>query len=269
MKMEKISSALYGDMYHATMPDGLHVWVYPDQSAATAYALLDTKVGSVDDMLPGPKGPKQIPGGVAHFLEHKMFETPEGDVFYQFGRQGADANAYTSFDDTCYLFSCTEQFEQNLTTLLQQVKTGYFTPENVEKEKGIIGQEIRMYDDDAEWQSTFLLLKSLYHSTSITEDIAGTVDSIQQIDADLLNQVFAQYYTPGNQCLAVAGRVDPDKVFDICLAHHSGGVTAPPSRCQIVEPKEIVTPCTTRQLPVAVPLACLGFKEQVQGDMSY
>ncbi len=170
-----------GGYQKAVMPSGLTVLLYPTEGLSTAHCLLGCKVGSQDCAFFDGEEEVRIPAGVAHFLEHKLFESEEGDLFLKFAKTGASANAYTSFDRTCYLFTATQNVAQSVDILLGQIGAPYLTDENVEKEKGIIAQEIKMYDDDPDWRSTFDLLGCLYHNDPVKEDIAGTVDSIQKI----------------------------------------------------------------------------------------
>ncbi len=138
----------------------------------------------------------------------------EGDVFQIFGSQGASANAFTSFDRTAYLFSCTERVEENLMTLLDFVQEPYFSDETVEKEKGIIGQEIRMYDDNPDWRSYFGLIEAMYHEHPVKIDIAGTVESIAEINKELLYHCYETFYHPSNMILFVIGAFDPQQIME-------------------------------------------------------
>ena len=153
-----------------------------------AYAVVGTKYGSIDTCCSGNGEKTQVPEGIAHFLEHKLFESEDGDAFTKYAATGAYANAYTSFDRTCYLFSCSDRFYDNLGILLDFVQSPYFTAETVQKEQGIIGQEIRMYDDNPEWRVMFNMLLAMYKKHPVRIDIAGTVESIAEIDDKLLNK---------------------------------------------------------------------------------
>ena len=167
--MEKniVQSNRVGDQYYQIdHPTGLKIFVYPKENSNSTYAVFGAKYGSVDTCF--KRSDEQdtctVPEGIAHFLEHKLFESEEGDAFSRYAKTGASANAYTSFDMTCYLFSCTENVYESLEILLDFVQSPYFTKETVEKEQGIIGQEIRMYDDDPNWRVMFNLLCALYHN---------------------------------------------------------------------------------------------------------
>ncbi len=215
---KKYIKSLGETLYTGVHSTGLRVYVMPIKGFSKTYAIYGTKFGSVNNcFVPlGEKEAVKVPDGVAHFLEHKLFEQPDGgNAFDLFSKYGANANAYTTFTNTCYLFSCTKYFEECFTHLLSYVQEPYFTDENVKKEQGIIGQEIRMYDDDGEWLVMFNMLKALYNDNPVRIDIAGTVESISEIDKDVLYKCYNTYYNPANMVVAVAGDVDPEKVFDI------------------------------------------------------
>jgi predicted Zn-dependent peptidase len=167
-----------------------------------------------------------VPEGIAHFLEHKLFESEDGDAFSRFAKTGANANAYTSFDRTCYLFSSSSGFAESLDILLDFVSHPYFSEKTVGKEQGIIGQEIRMYDDDPGWQVLFGLLSCLYTRHPVRIDIAGTTESIAKITPELLYKCYGSYYNLNNMVLCVAGDVDPQLVAD--ASGHEPVSRAPP-----------------------------------------
>ncbi|HFC9096816.1 TPA: M16 family metallopeptidase, partial [Enterococcus faecium] len=181
------------------------------------YGLFSTNYGSIDnEFIPyGEKEKVKVPDGIAHFLEHKLFEKEDGDVFQLFGKQGASANAFTSFTKTSYLFSTTDQVEKNLTTLIDFVQAPYFTEETVNKEKGIIGQEIQMYEDDPNWRMFFGILNNLYPTHPLHIDIAGTVESIDKITAQDLYTCYRTFYQPSNMVLFVVGKMEPEKLMKL------------------------------------------------------
>ncbi|MFD1705943.1 EF-P 5-aminopentanol modification-associated protein YfmH [Siminovitchia sediminis] len=203
-------------VYHETLPNGLQVYVLPKKGFNKTYATFTTKYGSVDNTFIPLHDTElhTVPDGIAHFLEHKMFEKKDGDVFQLFSKQGASANAFTSFTRTAYLFSSTSNVEQNLSTLIQMVQEPYFTEQTVEKEKGIIGQEITMYDDNPDWRLYFGLIENLFHRHPVKIDIAGTIESISHITADLLYLCYNTFYHPSNMIFFVTGPVDPDKIIE-------------------------------------------------------
>ncbi|MBD9830155.1 EF-P 5-aminopentanol modification-associated protein YfmH [Enterococcus faecium] len=202
-------------LYHEVLPNGLTVYLLPKNDYHKTYGLFSTNYGSIDnEFIPyGEKEKVKVPDGIAHFLEHKLFEKEDGDVFQLFGKQGASANAFTSFTKTSYLFSTTDQVEKNLTTLIDFVQAPYFTEETVNKEKGIIGQEIQMYEDDPNWRMFFGILNNLYPTHPLHIDIAGTVESIDKITAQDLYTCYRTFYQPSNMVLFVVGKMEPEKLM--------------------------------------------------------
>lgn len=252
-------------IYRETMPGGLEVVVLPKEGFSKTYATFSTKYGSIDNHFSvGGEEPVKVPDGIAHFLEHKMFEEPEGDIFAKFASQGASANAYTSFDRTVYLFSATEGIEANLETLLDFVQHPYFTDENVEKEKGIIEQEINMYRDNADWRVYFGLIDALYNVHPIHIDIAGTADSIRQIDKETLYRCYHTFYHPSNMFLFVVGGVRPDEVMELVRGNQERKSFQPQGEINRFfdnEPATVKQPRKTASLPVSMPKCMIGFKE--------
>lgn len=204
-------------LYHEVLPNGLTVYLLPKNDYHKTYGLFSTNYGSIDnEFIPyGEKEKVKVPDGIAHFLEHKLFEKEDGDVFQLFGQQGASANAFTSFTKTSYLFSTTDQVEKNLTTLIDFVQAPYFTEETVNKEKGIIGQEIQMYEDDPNWRMFFCILNNLYPTHPLHIDIAGTVESIDKITAQDLYTCYRTFYQPSNMVLFVVGKMEPEKLMKL------------------------------------------------------
>jgi len=252
-------------MYIGEHETGLGVFVIPKKGCVKKYATFATKFGSVNNCFV-PLGEDKaitIPDGVAHFLEHKMFEQPDGsDAFGKFSMYGANANAFTSFNLTCYLFSCTDNFTESFKHLLDFVQTPHFTKENVAKEQGIIGQEIRMYDDDGQWLCMFNMLKALYHINPVRIDIAGTVESISEITPEILYNCYNTFYNPSNMVVCVVGDVDPEEVFDtvdevITKDRPSGVVESVFEK----EPENICNKYVEAKASVSIPLFNIGFKD--------
>lgn len=254
-------------VYYDTLDNGLTVYVVPKRGFHKTYATFTTRYGSVDRTFRLPSGEKvTVPDGIAHFLEHKMFEQESGeDVFQQFAIQGAAANAFTTFTRTAYLFSCTDFVKENLNTLLDYVQSPYFTDENVEKEKGIIGQEIRMYDDAPDWQSYYGLIRSFYHHHPVKIDIAGTVESISAITKETLYQCYETFYHPSNMLLLVVGAVEPERVLEWVRENQSRKTFQPQGEIERFFPEEPDAVAKKREvihLPVGVPKCMFGFKEK-------
>lgn len=199
-------------VYTETLDNGLKINIIPKEGFNKTYALFTTKYGSIDnEFIPmGLKKFVKVPDGIAHFLEHKMFDKEDEDVFQKFGRLGASANAYTGFTKTSYLFSTSKNVYDNLEVLLNFVQTPYFTEETVNKEKGIIAQEIQMYNDNPDWQLNFALLNNLFPKHPIHIDIAGTVESIEKITAEDLYMCYDTFYHPSNMNLVLVGNIDPE-----------------------------------------------------------
>lgn len=218
-KKEIITSKRTGDScIHVKHKSGLDILIREMKGFSTVYALFGTKYGSVNTTfkLADDKEYTKVPNGIAHFLEHKLFENEDCGVFELFAKTGAQCNAFTSFDKTCYLFSCSKDYTENLRILLDFVQKPYFTKENVDKEQGIIGQEIRMTNDNPEWRVFFNMLKCMYHEHPVQIDIAGTEESIAQIDADLLYKCYDTFYNLNNMTLSIAGNISADEVLAIC-----------------------------------------------------
>lgn len=240
---------------------GLTILVYPKKGFNSVYASMGTKFGSIYSRFMFNGKEITVPDGTAHYLEHKLFESEDGDAFSKYAKTGASANAFTSFDMTCYLFSCTNQFRESLKILIDLMQTPYFTKETVAKEQGIIGQEIKMYDDSPDWRVMMNLFQGLYHKHPINIDIAGSVESIAEITPEILYECYNSYYNLHNMVLTVVGGVDPDEVLRI--VDEKIRPSAPVETKVIFpdEPYQVVKSYTEQVMPVAVPMFELGFKE--------
>ncbi len=261
---QTVFSALLDESYSVyTHASGLRILLYPMTQFSSVYALFGTYYGSADEWLVRANGEKvRIPDGTAHFLEHKLFEDEDGDVSRHFAKIGAVSNAYTSFESTAYLFSASNEVEAAVEALVKFVQTPYFTKETIQKELGIIGQEIRMYEDDPNWRVFFNLIGNLYHNHPVKIDIAGTDQSIASITPEILYECYNTYYNPANMALVIAGNFDEEKIckkLDEVLRTdlHASPVEKPP----IHEPDSIVRPYSEQVLSVSSPLFHIGFKE--------
>lgn len=256
-------------LYHDRLPNGLNVYVLPKPGFHKTYATFSTKYGSIDNRFQvGDQAEMSVPDGIAHFLEHKMFEEPTGDIFATFASQGASANAFTSFDRTVYLFSATGHIDDNLTTLINFVQNPYFTDENVEKEKGIIGQEIYMYRDNPDWRVYFGLIEALYVNHPVKIDIAGTIESIGKITKETLYDCYRTFYHPSNMSLFVVGGVEPERVFELVRANQAAKTFSPQGEIRRLfdeEPGKAAMPRKVIELPVSLPKCLFGFKEEQAG----
>ena len=264
MKIKEVRNERVDEMYYdISHPSGLKILVMPKSGYSGAYGIFMTKYGAIDTMLPQADGTyKEIPEGTAHFLEHKLFESEDLDAFERFAKTGASANAYTSFDRTGYLFSCSSNFRQNLEILLDFVQHPYFTQQTVEKEQGIIGQEIMMYKDVPDWEIMFNLFRAMYHNHPLRTDIAGTCESIAEITADMLYDCYNSFYNLGNMVLAVAGNISVDDVLEVADRVLEGnGEGSLLERKKVDEPEEVVTHYVEEKLAVSAPQFMLGYKE--------
>ena len=263
MQKQVFESEIGESYVKAVHPSGLKIYILEKPQYNSAYAVFGTKYGSIDTCFSVNGEKTQVPEGIAHFLEHKLFESEDGDAFTKYAATGAYANAYTSFDRTCYLFSCSDRFYDNLGILLDFVQSPYFTAETVQKEQGIIGQEIRMYDDSPEWRVMFNMLLAMYKNHPVRIDIAGTVESIAEIDDKLLYRCYNTFYNPSNMFICIAGNVNSDKV----LSQINGAVkTNSPIEIERIgcdEPDDVVDSYVEQKLEVAQPMFCFGCKESM------
>lgn len=263
MNIKEVRNELLNEKYYdIDHPSGLKILVMPKENYSSTYAIFATKYGSIDTMIQMSDGSfKEIPEGTAHFLEHKLFESEDLDAFERFAKTGASANAYTSFERTGYLFSCSANFKRNLEILLDFVQNPYFTQATVEKEQGIIGQEIDMYKDAPDWEVMFNCLRTMYHNLPVRIDIAGTQESIAQITAKTLYGCYDNFYNLHNMVLAVAGNADVDEIVEVAdkvLKPVEGKMA---QRKVIDEPEEVIDSYIEEKLSVATPQFMFGFKE--------
>ena len=245
------------------LPSGLTVIVRPMPGYSGTHVIFATRFGSIDRDFRLDDREIHLPAGVAHFLEHKMFEDQDGDAFAKYAKTGANANAFTSFDRTCYLFTATQQLDESLDVLLGMVTHPYFTEQTIAKEQGIIGQEIKMYDDSPDWRLITGLFECLYHDHPIRSDIAGTVESIAGITPEMLYDSCRAFYAPGNMVLAAAGNTTMEQILAACRRH---GLMEPRpaqqvQRLRAAEPMTLAATEKTLQMPVSKPCFGLGFKE--------
>ncbi|WP_251575913.1 EF-P 5-aminopentanol modification-associated protein YfmH [Limosilactobacillus agrestimuris] len=210
-------------IYRQQLANGLTLQMMPMAGYHKTYASYTTDFGSIDNcFVPYDKQDAiKVPDGIAHFLEHKMFEKADHDAFDLFGKLGADSNAFTSFTQTSYLFSTTSHVHESLDVLLDFVQEPYFTEQTVNKEQGIIGQEIKMYEDDASWRLYLGILGNLYPHDPMHIDIAGTVESISKITPEYLMETYKTFYQPSNMNLVLAGNLNPDEIVDWVIQNQS------------------------------------------------
>ncbi|PTX58649.1 putative Zn-dependent peptidase [Melghirimyces profundicolus] len=268
--MKKLEHTQLKETLHfEKLPNGLQVYLLPKPGFNKTYATFTTRYGSIDNhFIPPGKEEVRVPDGIAHFLEHKMFEEPDGDVFRKFSNQGASANAFTSFERTAYLFSCTENVKKNLTTLIDFVQNPYFTDQSVEKEKGIIGQEIRMYDDNPDWRSYFGLIEAMFQNHPVKIDIAGTVESIAKIDKETLYTCYETFYHPSNMLLFVVGPIEPEDIMELVRQNQAGKSYDSQGEIRRIYPDEPLQVAEQKKevsLSVGISKCLFGFKESRTG----
>lgn len=257
-----IAETLYSKKLH----NGLTVLLLPKEEMSKTYGLFSTDYGSIDrTFVPiGKDHEITVPDGIAHFLEHKLFEKEDRDVFADFSKQGASPNAYTSFTKTAYLFSATNHIEKNVVTLLDFVQDPYFSEQSVEKEKGIIAQEINMYDDQPDWQSFMGTIQAMFKNHPAKIDIAGTVESIHKITKDDLYTCYRTFYHPENMTLFIAGNFDAEEMMQLIVDNQLKKEfvqTDPVERNFPFEPEEVAMKENKLIMPVSIPNCTVGIKE--------
>lgn len=267
--LETLHQTLQERVHFEALPNGLSVYLLPKQGFAKTYAMFTTRYGSIDNHFNVEgQAAVRVPDGIAHFLEHKLFEEPEGDVFARFASQGAGANAFTTHTRTSYLFSATSEIPRNLATLLDFVQSPYLTEENVAKEKGIIEQEIRMYEDQAFWRGYRALMEGLYQLHPVRQDIAGTIESVRSITVEQLLSCYRTFYHPSNMVLVVVGDFDSEALVELVRANQASKAFAPQraiERHYPVEPVGLAHATQEIRMAIAKPLVLLGYKEREVG----
>ena len=257
-------------LYIEKLENGLTVMIIPKTGIRKKYVMWATHYGSIDNkfVIPGEEKATEVPDGIAHFLEHKMFEQENGtnslDVLTALG---VNANAYTTTNYTTYLFEATDNFYKALDELMDYVQHPYFTDENVEKEKGIIAQEINMYNDYPDWEVYMNALKCMYKNNPIIIDIAGTVESIQKIDKDILYKCYNTFYNPSNMIMCFCGDFNPE---DLIKEVKNRLVEKKPQgeikRIYQEEPANIVEKRKEQTMEVSMPLFVVGIKDKLEKE---
>ena len=252
-------------LYIEKLENGLTVMIIPKHGIQKNYVIWGTNYGSNDNkfIVPGEEKVTEVPNGVAHVLEHKLFEQENGtNSLDTLTALGVNANAYTTNDHTAYLFECTDNFYEALDELMDYVQHPYFTDENVEKEKGIIGQEIMMYDDYPDWQVYLNAMKAMYHENPIKIDITGTIETISHIDKEILYKCYKTFYNPSNMALVVAGDFKPEKILEeiknrLVDTENQGEI----KRIYTDENESIVQEKIEKNFEVSRPLFTIGIKD--------
>lgn len=251
-------------VYSHKCSNGLEVFIIQKPGYSKKFATYTTKYGSMDDHFRVDGKEHRVPDGIAHFLEHKMFEKEEGDVFNLFSKYGANANAFTSYDRTSYLFSTTEDFQKNLDLLMNMVEQPYFTDETVEREVGIINEEIKMYQDNPGYKLYFETLNQMYHKLPVKTDIAGTLSSISEITKEHLFTCHSTFYHPSNMVMILVGDFEVESLISHIDGHQNDrGITHIPTieRKLAEEPAEIALKHKVLEMDVQETKVMIGFKK--------
>ncbi len=267
MELKRVESARTGDFYYkGRHPSGLDIYLYPKENGRSTRAVFGTKYGSIDNCFQrsDEASAETFPEGIAHYLEHKLFESEDGDAFARYAETGANANAFTGFESTCYVFSCTDRLYDSLRILLDFVQSPYFTKETVAKEQGIIGQEIKMYEDLPGWRVFFNYLQAMYHSHPVRKDAAGTIESIAEITPEHLYRCYNTFYNLNNMALVLSGKFDVDKVITVCDEMLKPSPLISVKRVFPKEPDTVVRPFIEQKLSVAMPVFQFGYKEDAK-----
>ena len=267
------SSKIKEKAYIEKLENGMDIIIIPKKNAIKKYIIWGTHFGSIDNhfIMPNTGEEVYIPDGVAHFLEHKMFEQPNGtNSLDTLMALGIDANAYTTNNHTAYLFECTDNFYEGLDELMDYVQHPYFTEENVEKEKGIIGQEIGMYDDDPGWQLYMNAMDCMYKENPIKIDIAGTVESISKITPDVLYKCYNTFYNPANMTMVVCGDFEPEKLLEeikkrLIKKENQGEI----KRIYAKEERGINQKEKEVSMELSNPLFLIGYKDNVENKENF
>ena len=262
-KKEIIENTKIGEKYiRIKHPSGCTICLYPMKGYSSAYVMFGTDYGSMDNVFKTEEDEDfiTVPDGIAHYLEHKLFENDESNAWAEFAKTGANVNAFTSYDRTVYVFSCTQKFEENLEMLLKFVQTPYFTDENVEKEREIINQEIAMGRDDPGRRMFMNGYEAVYHNNPMRIDVVGTSESIAKIDKELLYRCYNSFYDLNNMVLSIAGNFDVEKALEICDSLLIPSKNNKLERKAFDEPYEVKEKSVTVKLPCSQPMFCIMYK---------
>lgn len=268
-----ISKELGEVTYTTRLENGLTVYICKKEGFSKKIGLFGTKYGSlINDFVDIKSGKRlRVPDGIAHFLEHKLFEKEGANALDLFSKMGVSSNAYTSFDQTVFYFETIDKFSESIEMLVKLIKEPYFTDENVDKEQGIIAQEIGMYDDDPSFSVYFNALRAMYINHPIRIDIAGTVETISHINKELLYTCYNTFYSPQNMFFIVVGDVDVEKTIELIekniKKYDKSNLNHDEIKKYIVEEsKQINKREITREMDIYMPLLCIGYKLEVVNE---
>ncbi len=258
---KKMNSILNEYIFHEKLDSGLECYIIPKKGYVEKQAIIATKYGSLNDNFKLNEEEINMPEGIAHFLEHKMFEDEKINIFDEFTKLGATCNAFTNYNNTAYFFNCIDKFNENLELLLKMVSSVYLTNENVEKEKGIIEQEINMYKDSPGWMCYFNMQRCLYKNLGLKNDIAGSVESIKKIDREMLLKCYETFYRPENMLLICCGDISPDEVFKIAEDKIKSKKDISLEKIMPKEQNEIVKDYIEEKMCISLPVFHIGIKD--------
>lgn len=248
------------------LSNGIEVYICRKRGFTKKIGMFGTKYGSIhNDFIDITTGKRtNVPDGIAHFLEHKLFEQEGSNALDLFSKEGISSNAYTSFDHTVYYFETIDKFEKALGMLIKLVKTPYFTEENVQKEQGIIGQEISMYDDDPNFNVYFNTLRAMYINHPVRIDIAGTIDSISHIDKDVLYKCYNTFYNPNNMFIVIVGDVEVENTMNIIeenlKLYKTNVISEKVMKFSVDEPINIAQKRLEKNMGLYMPQISIGYK---------
>ncbi len=261
---EIINEDMNEKIYEIRSQKGLKIFYLPKEGYSKQFAIFSTKYGSINNKFVAFGGEEivELPEGIAHFLEHKLFEEAERDISKEFSKLGANENAFTSFTETSYIFSSTDNFYESLELLIEMVQNPYLTDENIEKEKGIIGQEINMYKDDPGWRVYFNLLDNLYLNHPVKQDIAGTIESISKISKEDLMTAYNTFYHPNNMVLFIIGDLNLEEIMEtVNRVEKEYELDHSIINKKVSEPAKIVRQKIVEKMAVPTPIYYIGYKD--------
>ncbi len=261
MEVLKYNDLLNESMYINKLPNGLNCYIIPKKGYVEKQAIICTNYGSIDVKFEVDGQKIQSPDGIAHFLEHKLFEDEHKCIFDEFVKLGANVNAFTNYTNTAYYFNTIDNFDESLKLLLDFTSTPYFTDENVEKEKGIITQELNMYSDNPFWKVYINLQEAMYLKSPVKKNIAGTVESIKDVNKDMLYSCYNSFYFPNNMALICVGDFDKDAIYNIANEHCKFSENKEISRIYDDEPIAIKTRYVEEKMSLSRPMFNIGFKD--------
>ena len=257
------------DVYEETLDNGLKVYICPKKGFTKKIGMFGTIYGSIDnDFIEVNTGKRiKVEDGIAHFLEHKLFEQEGDNALDVFAKMGVSSNAYTSFDHTVYFFETSDKFEESVDKLFNFIATPYFTDENVEKEKGIIAQELKMYDDEPNSVVYYNVLRAMYKDFPLKVDIGGTVESVHKINKEALYSCYNTFYNPKNMFVIIIGDVEPEETLKLIEKSHLNNNTR--ASAEVIrfiqeEQKEVAQLEIEKKMDVYMPYICIGFKHGKQ-----